>query len=55
MQAFDKDQFDFVSSHGFGGPTTAGFKLGESFVLSGDDYATAAYETVFRGLTTESA
>ena len=28
MQAFDKDQFDFVSSHGFGGPTTAGFKLG---------------------------
>lgn len=52
---FDRDTFhDFVAAHGFGQPTDEGYKLGESLMRTGDDYATAAAEVAARGLTTEA-
>jgi len=55
MNTQDKrDTFsDFVSAHGFGGPTEEGYRFGESLMQTGDDYATAAAEVVSRGLTTD--
>lgn len=49
---FDRDIFnDFVTSHGYGGATEEGYKIGRELMASGDDYATAAAEVTARGLT----
>ena len=50
---FDRDKFhDYVLAHGCGAPTEEGYALGKKLMLEGgDDYATAAFEVVFRSLT----
>lgn len=55
MARFNPDMFhDYVVAHGYGAPTDDGMKAGESLVqASCGDYASAAFEVVFLGLTTE--
>ena len=53
---FDRDTFhDFVVAHGVGEPTPDAYAVGKHLYQHGDDYATAAFEVVARGLTTEAA
>jgi hypothetical protein len=53
---FDRTWFhDYVVAHGFGAPTERGYKLGRTMIeKDGDDYATAAFEVVYRGLTKDA-
>lgn len=55
VATFDADTFhDYVAAHGFGAPTDEGERQGKQLMMDGDDYATAAFEVVARGLTTEA-
>lgn len=51
MRAFTWDAgafHDYVVSHGGGPPSLLGYWYGQYLILTGDDYATAAFEVVFR-------
>lgn len=53
--AFDSDELhDIVITHGHGAPTEDGYELGAKLVAQDGDYAKAAAEVAFRGLTTEA-
>ena len=46
---------DYVVAHGLGPPSPDGERVGRMLIEDyGDDYATAAFEVVARGLTVES-
>jgi hypothetical protein len=44
---------EYVAAHGLGNPTAEGVKLGRILIGNGSDYAKAAFEVVFRGMTVE--
>lgn len=44
---------DYVIAHGFGKPTKEAYLLAKILLSTGDDYATAAAEIVYRQLTKE--
>ena len=52
---FDPDTFsDYVTAHGYGEPTKKGYDVGRELFQEDPDYATVAFEVVFRGLTKET-
>jgi hypothetical protein len=53
-EGFNRDMFhDYVVAHGYGPPCEEGYQLGQQLFLPDADYAEAAFEVVFRGLTIE--
>lgn len=50
-----RDEFhDYVVSHGNGPPSEEGYSLGRALIESGNDFATAAHEVVYRNLVIQS-